>query len=108
MKHTKEFYILMAITVVVPVLILLGMWGFNTLLYTASDANLTVNNTVVTFTLVSKSYTQNLSGTHIAGVAYYLNRSELDSMEYGQKYSCNITKQFFFDMNNSLSGCVRL
>lgn len=107
MKHQKEFYILMTITIVIPSLILLGMWLFNAAIVYSWD-NSTVNDTTATFTLKSKSYTENLSGTHIYGVSYLVNRSYLDEMEYGKRYSCNITKPLPFDLNNSFSDCTKL
>lgn len=109
MKHTREFYVLMAITIAIPVLMLLGMLAFSMSLDIVLDhGNSTVNDTTATFVMKSKSSTQFVGGTHIAGVWYYMNRTDLDAMEYGRTYSCNVTRNEWFDLNNTLSGCVRL
>jgi hypothetical protein len=110
MKHTKEFYVLMAITAIIPITIAILFIAFNYFIssYAYPYDNANFNATTVTFNLTQKSYTSDRSGTFIHGDRFSVNRTELDSMEFDHRYVCNLTRKLPFDLNNSLSDCREL
>jgi hypothetical protein len=101
----------MAVTISVPILIaslsLLANAFFVSHLY--EDESFTINDTHAIFNLTSKSYKVNVSGTHIGGESYFINKTELDQMQFDHRYSCNVTKEFPYGwLNTTLTNCTEL
>jgi hypothetical protein len=111
MKHTKEFWILMAITISVPIFVAILFVSANALVvsHIYEGESFTVNDTHAIFNLTSKSYKVNVSGTHIGGESYLINKTELDKMQFDHRYSCNVTKEFPYGwLNTTLTNCTEL
>ena len=112
MKHTKEFWILMILTVLIPLSLLISFVFLNSLMVSviSGGQSCDVNETHAIFNITSKSYIVNYSMTRIAGNSFFINKTALDNMQLERRYSCNVTNDniLLFKYNNTLTECIEL
>jgi hypothetical protein len=124
MVRTKEFYVLIAITIMMPILAVAGVYYFAKVsamgisyigdTYFIPDyMKCTVNDNQITFNVTSKSeyttsdgikknmtyiqYNQNFDTNW-----YNVDKVQFDKFQIDEKYTCNFTKE---NKNYTLSNC---
>lgn len=120
LKHPKERYILLAITIAIPVAFALLYFGVALWITSISpDAkdytNAVVNDTHVTFNLTTKTYHSDCALTSIGEYSHYINSTDLDEMQFDRRYTCQITSRddkwyykYFNVSNYTIGRCVEL
>lgn len=120
LKHPKERYILLAITIIIPAILIGGyLWGSVMILSMLGDnkdfTNATVNDTHAEFNLTEKSYLSYSAVTNVGNEGHHILKEDLDRMEFDVRYRCEIVSEnnkWFYPMlnvrNYTLGNCTRL
>jgi hypothetical protein len=110
MKHSKEYWILVFITLFIPALVIAGMILFNLYLpeLLNENQNATFSGDNVIFVLTNKLEGLTDNGTRIESIYYsFSNTTDFNALKLNQTYSCT-KKTTWFDTNDSLSNCTEL
>lgn len=122
--HSREFYVLIAATIILPILLIFTVWGIGTgttfiikeMLY-PPYAHAKINGSQISFNLTDKSeYISTFSQDRIMKIfvqsEYYrhYNKSDFDNLAIYHKYSCNLSDERFFpnyfSPNFTISDCI--
>ena len=117
MKRSREYWVLVGIAIVVPLLIIAGVVAFSVylpvLLYPEETKLISGNN--ITFVLTNKIVDVDVihgsaNGTIIYGTSYnIINSFEFDSMQFNKTYRCQLDDHgSWFSRNNTISNCTAL
>ena len=112
MKHNKEFYILIGVAIIIPILISAGVIIIQDKMYPVESQTKTGDHGI-TFMLTNK-HTDGFNNSWISFPSsnlleahdfYLMNRTEFDGLEFNKIYSCNVSWDFLPWLNTTLSDC---
>lgn len=110
-KKSKEFWVIIGITLLIPVMVIGGLYALT--VYTASpyhpltEKETVMNSTHITFIVTNKYMYKDRVGIGINVDDYIIpNKSEFDALEFKKQYTCNITMYgWIINVNHSMSDC---
>lgn len=110
-KKTKEFWTIIGLTLLVPVLVISTLYALSWYIppyhINPIDNETVANSTHITFIVANKYMYDDRVGIGIDVTDYnLLNKSEFDTLEFKKQYTCNLTTYgWLINVTHSMSDC---
>jgi hypothetical protein len=110
-KKTKEFWTIIGLTLLVPVLVICGLYALSWCIppphIDPIDGATIQNATHVTFIVATKyMYDDRVGAGADVDDYYFSNTSEFDTLEFKKQYTCNLTTYgWLINVTHSMSDC---